>query len=56
MRGNVVVILFLFMGIFFSIFAVAAWLTGRRIGAMVLAVLAGVDIALGLQAIQRLSQ
>ena len=56
MRGSVVIIVFLFMGIFFSIFAVAAWLTGRRIGAMVLAVLAGVDIALGLQAIQRLSQ
>jgi hypothetical protein len=53
MRGNVLIILFFFMGISFTIFAVAAWVTGRRIGAMVLAVLAGVDIAFALQALQR---
>jgi hypothetical protein len=54
MRGNVLVIMVLFMGVFFTIFAVAAWVTGRRIGAMVLAVIAGMDIALGLQALQRM--
>jgi hypothetical protein len=54
MRSNVLILVFLFMGIFFTIFSVAAWLSGRRVGAMVLAVIAGLDIALGLQALQRL--
>jgi len=54
MRSNVLILVFLFMGIFFTIFSVAAWLSERWVGAMVLAVIAGLDIALGLQALQRL--
>ena len=43
----------LFGGVFFTVFAVAAWKTGRRVGAMFLAVLAGVDIALAIQFLMR---
>jgi hypothetical protein len=43
----------LFGGVFFTVFAVAAWKTGRRVGAMFLAVLSGVDIALAIQFLMR---
>ena len=46
-------IFMLFGGVFFTFFAVAAWKTGRRVGAMFLAVLAGIDIALGIQFLMR---
>ena len=38
---------------FFTVFAVFAWTTGKRITAMTLAVLAGIDVALAVQLLQR---
>jgi hypothetical protein len=52
-RSNVVAIFMLFGGVFFTVFAVAAWKTGRRVGAMFLAVLAGIDIALAIEFLSR---
>jgi len=52
-RSNVVAIFMLFGGVFFTVFAVAAWKTGRRVGAMFLAVLAGIDIALAIEFLTR---
>jgi hypothetical protein len=40
-------------GVFFTVFAVAAWKTSRRVGTMFLAVLAGVDLALAIQFLMR---
>jgi len=45
LRGNVVVLLMLGGGIFFTLFSVAAWVAGRRVGSMLLAVVAGLDFA-----------
>ena len=53
MRSNVLAIFMLFGGVFFTVFAVAAWKTGRRVGAMFLAMLAGVDLALAIQFLMR---
>ena len=53
MRSNVLAIFMLFGGVFFTVFAVAAWKTGRRAGAMFLAVLAGIDIALAIEFLMR---
>ena len=53
MRSNVLAIFMLFGGAFFTVFAVAAWKTGRRVGAMFLAVLAGMDLALAIQFLMR---
>lgn len=53
MRSNVLAIFMLFGGVFFTVFAVAAWTTRRRVGAMFLAVLAGIDIALAIQFLMR---
>jgi len=53
MRSNTTAIFVLFGGVFFTVFAVIAWTTGKRIAAMALAVLAGIDIALAVQLLQR---
>ena len=53
MRANTMAIFVLFGGVFFTVFSVIAWTTGKRIAAMALAVLAGVDIALAVQLLQR---
>jgi hypothetical protein len=44
--GGDLVVLFMFGGaIMFTLFSVVAWTTGRRAGALVLAVIAGANIA-----------
>ena len=43
--GNLVMFMMLGGGIMFTLFSVAAWTTGRRAGALVLAVIAGANIA-----------
>ena len=53
MRSNVLAIFMLFGGVFFTVFAVAAWQTGRRVGALFLAVLAGLDIAMAIEFLRR---
>jgi len=53
MKSNTMAIFVLFGGVFFTVFAVLAWTTGKRIAAMALAVLAGIDIALAVQLLQR---
>jgi hypothetical protein len=52
-RGNVVVLLMLGGGIFFTIFSVTAWTMGRRAGSMLLAVMAGVDFAFAISLLLR---
>ena len=56
MRSNVLAIFMLFGGVFFTFFAVAAWKMGKRAGAMFLAVLAGIDIALAIEFLRRFYQ
>ena len=46
-------IFMLFGGVFFTVFAVAAWRAGRRVGGIFLAVLAGVDLALAIEFLMR---
>ena len=53
MRSNVLAIFMLFGGAFFTVFAVAAWQTGRHVGAIFLAVLAGLDIAMAIEFLRR---
>ena len=53
MRSNVAAIFMLFGGVFFTVVAVAAWRTGRRVGGMFLAVLAGVNLALAIELLTR---
>jgi len=43
----------LFGGVFFTVFVVGAWKTDRCVGAMFLAVLTGVYIALAIQFLMR---
>jgi hypothetical protein len=43
--GNLVVFLMMGGGIMFTLLSVAAWTTGRRAGALVLAVIAGANFA-----------
>lgn len=54
MRGeNLVLLLTLLGGVAFTLFAVAAWVMGRRAGGLLLAVLAGVDFAFALALLNR---
>jgi hypothetical protein len=48
-----VVLLALGGGVMFTLVAVAAWTTGRRVGAVVLAVIAGVDLAFAIALLTR---
>lgn len=52
MRMNPIVVITLFLGIMFGLFSIIAWLQGRRIGGVFLAVLAGIDLAFALTALQ----
>ncbi len=40
-------------GVMFTLFAVLAWVTGRRTGGLLLAVLAGVDFAFAIALLNR---
>jgi hypothetical protein len=54
MRGeNLVLLLTLLGGVAFTLFAVAAWVTGRRAGGLLLAALAGVDFAFAIALLNR---
>ena len=43
--GSLVVLFMIGGGIMFTLFSVVAWTTGRRVAAMLLAVIAGANIA-----------
>lgn len=53
--GNLVVLFMLGGGVMFTLFAVAAWTTGRRVGALVLAVVAGANFAFAVALLTRAS-
>ena len=53
MRSNVLAFFMLFGGVFFTVVAVSAWRTGRRVGGMFLAVVAGIDLALAIELLTR---
>ncbi len=53
MTSNVLAIFMLLGGVFFTIFAVAAWTTGRRVGALLLAMLAGINLAMAIEFLRR---
>ena len=53
MRSNVAAIFMLFGATFFTVVAVAAWRTGRRVGGLFLAVLAGINLALAIELLMR---
>ena len=53
MRSNVLAFFMLFGGVFFTVVAVSAWRTGRRVGGMFLAVVAGIDLALAIKSLTR---
>jgi hypothetical protein len=52
MRQNAFVIIALFMGIMFGFFSILAWMQGRRVGGVLLAVVAGIDLAFAISALQ----
>ena len=52
--GGDLVVLFMFGGaIMFTLFSVVAWTTGRRAGALVLAVIAGANVAFAVALLTR---
>lgn len=53
--GNLVVLFMLGGGVMFTLFSVVAWTTGRRAGALVLAVLAGANFAFAVALLTRAS-
>jgi hypothetical protein len=53
LRANVLAIFMLSGGVIFTVLAVAAWKTGKRFGALVLAALAGVDLAMAINLLRR---
>ena len=56
MRGTSLVLLFMIGGgVFFTAFSVAAWVTGRRVGSLLLAAVAGVDFAFAFALLTRSS-
>lgn len=44
-KSNLVVLFMIAGGVFFTTFSVAAWVMGRRVGGILLAVVAGIDFA-----------
>jgi hypothetical protein len=55
-RGTSLVIPFMVGGgIFFTAFSVVAWVTGRRLGSMLLATVAGIDFAFAIALVTRAS-
>ncbi len=54
MRGSNLVVLFMIGGgVFFTVFSVIAWTTGRRVASLLLAALAGVDFAFAVSLLTR---
>jgi hypothetical protein len=54
--GPTLVVLFMIAGgVFFTLFSVVAWTTGRRAGSLVLAAIAGIDFAFAIALIMRVS-
>ncbi len=53
MRANVTVLLMIFGGSFFTLFSVTAWTMGRRVGSILLAVIAGADFAFAISLLLR---
>lgn len=51
--SNVLAIFMLFGAVWFTLFAVIAWLRMKRVAAMVLAIVAGLDIAMAIQFLSR---
>jgi hypothetical protein len=53
--SNLVVLFMLGGGVMFTLFSVVAWTTGRRAGALVLAVVAGANFAFAVALLTRAS-
>ena len=53
--GDLVVLFMLGGGVLFTLFSVVAWTTGRRVGALLLAVVAGVNFAFAIGLLTRAS-
>ena len=51
--GDLVILMMLGGGLMFTLLSVAAWTTGRRAGALVLAVIAGANFALAVGLLTR---
>ena len=54
MRSNVLAIFMLFGVVFFTVVAVSAWRTGRRVGGIFFAMLAGAGLAFAIKFLMRL--
>jgi hypothetical protein len=52
-RPNALVIITLFFGVWFTVLTAMAWTRGKRIAAAFLGLLAAVDLAVALTALQR---
>jgi hypothetical protein len=52
-RLTPMVVITLFFGVWFTILTAAAWTRGRRLAAVLLGLLAAVDLAVALAALQR---
>lgn len=53
MRLNPLVVITLFFGVWFTVLTAVAWTRGRRVAAAVLGLLAAIDLAVALSALQR---
>ena len=53
MRISPIVIITLFFGVWFTVLTAVAWTRGRRVAAAVLGLLAAIDLAVALSALQR---
>jgi hypothetical protein len=52
-RISPIVIITLFFGVWFTVLTAVAWTRGRRVAAAVLGLLAAIDLAVALSALQR---
>lgn len=50
---DLLVLLMLGGGVMFTLISIVAWTTGRRVGALVLAVIAGIDFAFAISLLTR---
>jgi Na+/H+ antiporter NhaA len=55
-RSNILPVLMFFGGLFFTTIAVVMWQRGRRVAALVFAIVAGIDIAMALDLVRRISR
>ena len=53
MRLTPLVVITLFFGVWFTILTAAAWTRGKRLAAVLLGLLAAIDLAVALAALQR---